>query len=171
MNDIDALKRGCMATFKVIYHQYHPKLYAFLLKKTSSAYLAEEVLQLSFIKLWNSRKSLSDTLDLDIQLFRIARTTAIDELRKDASRNNHINQLEHDIIHVDHLRLDEKAQLNQIERAIEELPPVRKTVFKLSRYNHLSNAEIAEMLGLAEKTVENHINLALKSLRLYRDAF
>lgn len=165
MENINPLREGCLTTFKMVYYQYHPKLYAFLLGKTSSSYIAEEVVQLTFIKLWNNRASLSNEFALDVQLFRIARTTLIDELRKDVIRNNHINRIEQNITQSYTEQFDERETLKQVTQAIEQLPPVRKMVFKLSRFNHLTNQEIAEMLSISPKTVENHISLAIKELR------
>ena len=55
--------------------------------------------------------------------------------------------------------------LELAEQAIEKLPDKRKLVFKLSRYDGLSNKEIAGQLHLSKRTIENHIQQALKSLR------
>ena len=54
---------------------------------------------------------------------------------------------------------------------IETLPEVRKEVFKLSRVESLSNKEIAQKLNVSERTIENHIYRALKSLKLYLQSF
>jgi RNA polymerase sigma-70 factor (family 1) len=165
MENLDAIKAGCITTFKMIYYQYHPKLYAYLIKKTSSTYIAEEVVQLTFIKLWNNRLNVSNDFSIDIQLFRIARTTLVDELRRDVVRNNYINNLEKTIAQPYTDRLAERDTLKHVTEAIEQLPPARKMVFKLSRFNYLSNLEIAQMLAISPKTVENHITLAIKQLR------
>ncbi|MBS7562933.1 sigma-70 family RNA polymerase sigma factor [Mucilaginibacter sp. Bleaf8] len=165
MEYISAIKDGCLTTFKIVYYQYHPKLYAYILKKTSSAYIAEEVVQLTFIKLWNNRASLAEEYALDIQIFRIARTTMIDELRKDVIRNTYLNRIEHTTANNPTDQFADRDTLKHVTNAIELLPPMRKMVFKLSRFNHLSNVEIAEMLSISTKTVENHISLAIKELR------
>ena len=52
-----------------------------------------------------------------------------------------------------------------IQNNIEALPPQRRTIFKMSRYDHMSNIEIAVKLNLSVRTVEKHIELALKDLR------
>lgn len=52
-----------------------------------------------------------------------------------------------------------------LEQAIEQMAPVRKRVFKLSKVEGYSYKEIAEMLSISPKTVENHISQALKQLR------
>ena len=48
---------------------------------------------------------------------------------------------------------------------VENMPPQRQAVYKLSRVEGLSNDQIAEKLGLQKKTVENHLNLALGEIR------
>jgi RNA polymerase sigma-70 factor (ECF subfamily) len=65
--------------------------------------------------------------------------------------------VETDIVH--------KDELSHVEALIEELSPVRKKVFKLSRFEELSHKEIAEQLSISPKTVENHIGRALLQLK------
>ena len=52
-----------------------------------------------------------------------------------------------------------------IDMVVENMPPQRQTIYKLSREEGLSNDQIAERLGLQKKTVENHLNLALGDIR------
>lgn len=83
MNTIAALKQGNLLVFNEVYYSSHKRIYYFILQKTKSSFIAEEVAQLTFIKFWNYRESLADDLDVQLQLFRIARTTLIDFLRKE----------------------------------------------------------------------------------------
>ena len=52
-----------------------------------------------------------------------------------------------------------------IDHLIEELPPKRREIFNLSRREHKSYKEIALMMNISEKTVENQISEALKFLK------
>lgn len=52
-----------------------------------------------------------------------------------------------------------------IDMVVNEMPPKRKMIYKLSRIEGLSNEQIAEKLGIQKKTVENHLNIALNELR------
>lgn len=85
-NTIAALKESDEIVFGEIFQEYHQKVYYYILSKTNSAYIAEETTQLTFIKLWNYRCSLDVSLPISSQIFRIAKTTCIDLLRKESNR-------------------------------------------------------------------------------------
>ncbi|WP_449436580.1 sigma-70 family RNA polymerase sigma factor [Pedobacter steynii] len=55
---------------------------------------------------------------------------------------------------------------SSIEGVLEKLPKKCREIFMLSRFDNLSNQEIAEKLGISKRTVENQITIALKLLRL-----
>src|SRR5579862_2045102 len=79
---IKDLKGGDGSCFKQVFDQYHQKLYFFILNKTKSEYIAEEVVQMAFTKLWQCRHILKEEYAISTQLFRIATTILIDFLRK-----------------------------------------------------------------------------------------
>jgi RNA polymerase sigma-70 factor (ECF subfamily) len=163
---IQQIQSGNIKSFEQVYQLYHTRLYYYVLKHTRSAYLSEEAVQLTFIKMWENRRQLSPHFDLSVQLFRIARSITIDLLRKEQVSGRYVTvtsdeslalSVETDIIH--------KDELSRVEALIEELSPVRKTVFKLSRFEELSHKEIAEQLSISPKTVENHIGRAILQLK------
>ncbi len=163
---IAALKDDKIDCFRMIYKDYHAKLYQFIYNRTQSSYLAQEIVQMTFIKLWETRAKLSEELSIDIQLFRIARTTLIDELRKETVKlkYNEIVSSVHDE-HYEDNQVADRDTLQHVYNAIETLPTIRKKVFKLSRVNGFSYKEIADMMSISPKTVENHISKAIKQLR------
>ncbi|AFD06271.1 RNA polymerase sigma factor [Solitalea canadensis] len=169
MDLISLVKAGELSAFKKVYAKFHEKLYFFVLKQTNSAYLAEEVVQLTFIKLWERREQLSDDYLLSVQVFRIARTVMIDELRKQTTirkgmENILAEQKEEPVTPLAE-SITYKEALASIDKAIEYLPPKRREIFKLSRYEGYSHKKIAELLSISPKTVENQISQALKQLR------
>ena len=52
-----------------------------------------------------------------------------------------------------------------IDMVVENMPQQRQMIYRMSREQHLKNDEIAQRLGLQKKTVENHLNLALKEIK------
>ncbi|WP_231426410.1 sigma-70 family RNA polymerase sigma factor [Pedobacter sp. Leaf250] len=165
---IREIRAGELPAFNEAYSRYHQPIYQFIFKKTQSEYIATEVVQLCFIRLWEKRNSLSETTELNVQLFGMARQVMIDELRKESTRLKY-NTQSSQYPFTDNLMkmIESKDMLKHFEQEIEAMPPMRKMVFNLSRDNGLSYLEIAEMLGISTKTVENHIGKVLSRLKHY----
>ncbi|MCL7987147.1 sigma-70 family RNA polymerase sigma factor [Sphingobacterium sp. lm-10] len=166
MNEIHALQSDNELVFNRIYEDYHPRIYSFILSRTKSTYLAEEVTQLTFIKFWKSRDALSHTLEIHIQLFGMARQVMIDLLRKEAARFKYEGDtaetpLTNSLINA----IESKDILQIIEKDIESMPKMRRLVFELSRKHAMSHREIADMFSISTKAVEKHIGKALGQLK------
>jgi len=165
MNQVKEIKEGNKLVYSKVFEEYHLKLYQYIYKYTQSAYYAEETVQLTFVKLWEKRENLSEQYDISTQLFRIAKSTLIDLLRKESLRctrelsDTFISgpPAEEKIIYKEHLQ--------NVLAAIEELPYQSRQVFKLSRLGDLSHKEISQKLSISPKTIEGHISKALKYLR------
>lgn len=168
MNKTTAIINGNEYVFQQVYNEYHEKLYFFILKQTRSEYLAEEVVQISFIKLWQYRNSLKTNLSISLQLFRIAKTTLIDLIRKQNNATALIKELKKDE-DWEHSGVNAKMDVSELNRQlsgiINKMPPLRRKVFEMSRMDGLSHKEIASELSISAKTVEKHISQALKQIR------
>ena len=165
MNDVLSIKNGSVKAFELAYHFWSGKIYTFIIKQCHSAEIAEEVVQLVFIRLWEKKDKLSLDHTLSTQLFRMSKTIFIDELRKTASSRKYQEHLQQTENAFTENTLEHKEALEIVYQAIDQMPPVRKQVFMMSRMEHLSHQEIAAKLSISPKTVENHIALALKYLR------
>ena len=162
---IQDIREGDLRAYYKVFEAYQLKLYRYIYKYTQSAYYAEEIVQLSFIKLWEKRASLSEQYSISAQLFRIAKSTLIDLLRKEKIRDT--QELSDTFISGDgqEERFIHKEALQRVMAAIDDLPVQSQQVFKLSRLNDLSHKEIGAQLSISPKTVETHITKALKHLR------
>ncbi|HTJ12075.1 MAG TPA: RNA polymerase sigma-70 factor [Dinghuibacter sp.] len=171
MLSVKELKDGDGIYFKRVFDQYHQKLYFFILNKTKSEYIAEEVVQMAFAKLWQSRQTLQEEYAISTQLFRIATTILIDFLRKYNNKDAVTARLDGLDIDAGIDSTTEKMSGAELQKriweAVKELPPVRKQVFEMSREQGMSYREIAETLSVSSKTVETHIYKALKQIKKY----
>ena len=169
MLSIKELKDGDEFYFRQVFDQYHQKLYFFILYKTKSEYIAEEVAQMAFTKLWQCRQTLREEYTISTQLFRIATTILIDFLRKYNNKDAVTGRL--DVLEAEkgvdstNERMSGVELQKRISEAVKELPPVRKQVFEMSREQGMSYREIAETLSVSSKTVEAHIYKALKQIK------
>jgi len=166
LNLIIAIQQSNHSAFREMYLQWHERAYYYFLKKAKSEEVAKELVQLTFIKLWQYRASLSIEYSFEVQLFTIARSVWIDELRKRAKERTL------------HQPLDESSQDaaapnnttafetdNVLQAVLDHLPPVRRKVFELNRLQGYSYKEIAQHLGISVKTVDNHLSQAIKQLK------
>ena len=162
---------GDIDAFNEVFNLYHQKLYFYVLKKTQSHFCAEETVQETFIKLWKYRETLKPDLDISIQIFRIGKTVLIDHLRKENTSNNLIIQLQaHSGVSTSNAgpeNLHRQEFSKKLYSILNLLPPVRRKVFEMSRFEELSHKEIASRLSISPKTVENHLNLSLKIIRKF----
>lgn len=164
---VEKIQNGDIAAYKEAYEIFYDRLYFYILKCTGSKYLSEEIVQQTFIKLWESRARLSLAYSLSTQIFRIAKSLTIDLLRKEKIEKYHTVSAHYFVTSFQdgEDRIIHREDWKLMKEKIENLPPVRKKIFKLSRFDGLSYKEIASQLSLSPKTVENHILLALKQLK------
>ena len=64
-------------------------------------------------------------------------------------------------------KLDLAETAEQVEIIVGKMPPQRQQIFRMSRFEHMPSREIAEQLNLSVRTVDKHLELALKELRKY----
>lgn len=166
MDYVAKIKRGDKLAFEEVYHKYHERFYFFIIKHTQSEDLAEEVVQMAYIKLWEKRSALSDAFPIRVQLARVARSIMIDLLRKKAAERkalDTIKQLADTVIANDPAA--GRQLIEKVSEVVEGLPPECKKIFILSREEGLTHSEIADRLSISPKTVENQIAKALKAVR------
>ena len=172
MDVIEEIKKGEIKAFTGVYNLYHIKLYHYFLKKAKDTEIAKELVQLSFIKLWNSRHTLSGNYSLDNQLFVIAKTSFIDYIRQSAAKKNQSIAFEDDLNDILQISPDNSfEETDYFNEAIKSLPPVRKKIFIMSRSKGLNYKEIASELSLSINTVEDHMSKAIRYLKTITSLF
>lgn len=166
MSATQAIRENDHSAFSQVYEKFHRDIYRFIFMKSKSEFVAQEVTQLTFIKLWGRRHTLDVQTPIEVQLFGMARQVMIDELRKESVRFRHEGQSAETPL-TDNLieALESKDLMQLMEQDIAQMPRVRKLVFELSRNKGMSHKEIAYMLDMSTKNVEQHINKALGQLK------
>lgn len=165
---VEALKNDDFTAFDALFRKYAERLYSFIFSITKEQYIAEEVTQVVFIKVWEQRVRIKEHLSFKSFLFSVAYNETISWLRKDNAEKKRIQLLgiETSFSCNETTFTVEFNSINSLaNELIENLPEKRKEIFKLSREQGYSNKEIAVFLGVSVKTVENQITSALKTLR------
>ncbi len=149
--------------FRELYLEYYPILYGIAVYVLKEESVAEDIVQDIFLKLWKHPSILSKADSIKAYLISMARNSAIDHLKKIKKERDQILQLEY-IGENEELKQDDEFK-KAFEIAVSKLPPKCRLVFSLSRFEGLSNEEIAEYLQISKRTVETQISIALKAFR------
>jgi RNA polymerase sigma-70 factor (ECF subfamily) len=164
---VEELREGTATAFDNLYKAYSQKLYSFAFTILKSREDAEEVVQDTYFKIWEKRKSLDSNKSFNSFLFSIAYHSTIDLLRQRLKDNKFRDQVV--VKASSNYNLEEAIEfgdlLEHVNHLIEELPPRKLEIYKLSRIEHLSHSEIAERLNISVKTVENGINFSMNFIR------
>ena len=163
------IKQDKLSAFKELYSRYWKKLYAEAYKRLTSKELAEEIVQELFTNLWLQRHTRQINSTVGGYLHNTITNRVIDQYRKELVRNRHREAMK--VAHTEaDTATEDTIMLRDLTYAIETevglLPDKCRQVYELSRNEYKSNKEIALMLGISEKTVENHLTKALKRLRV-----
>jgi RNA polymerase sigma-70 factor (ECF subfamily) len=167
---LSELSKDKELSLEVLFNYYYPRLYEFSKSFLKLEQGIDDILQEVFIRIWQNRKKIKDPATFNSYIFTITRNLLLNELR---SRFNHqnlkdeIRKLSTGEEYAGFDKTQYKELKNKLEQVIEELPDRQKEVFILSRTEGLSHKEIASKLQITTKTVEYHISLAIKSLKVH----
>jgi RNA polymerase sigma-70 factor (ECF subfamily) len=169
--EIEITKRlliGCEESFEAVYYSYRDKLYFYFLKRIKDQSVCKDLVQDTFVKLWRYRTSLRTDLSLSLQIFRIAKTSLIDVLKKQAQHR--IITVPEQELHTiaEQEREEENEHVVYLKREIKALPPIRKKIIEY-RLQGLTNQEIADLLAISKRTVENQLNKAFSEIKKNAD--
>ena len=131
---------------------------------------AEDVLQDAYIKVYEAKKSGLQHDNFKAFLFKVARNSALSRLRHKKVISSSLKVVHDiDVDRLAHITNEDKIGQEQdsalLFLAIKDLPPMCRQVFVLRKFKHKSHSEIADMLNISNKTVENHITKAVKHCR------
>ncbi|HEY4287230.1 MAG TPA: RNA polymerase sigma factor [Puia sp.] len=167
MDVLKALKSGDHIAFEEVYETYSKKIFRFYLKRVSIHDTAKDLTQQCFIRLWNSRHTLSMAHSIDKQIFIIAYHTFLNHLKKAGKEAGFKKTFigENDKEQATQEQSISFEQKDRISEAINTLPPVKKKILELKLLEGYSNKEIARILSISSKTVENHVTKAVHKLK------
>jgi len=165
---VKSLRKGDIFAFNELFNKYSQKVYNFSMQHLKNEEDVKDLVQEIFCKIWDIREKIDEKKSFNAFLFTISLNTIRDYFRKQVKNRKLIDKWLEEAESYSESTL-ESIELASLEKvvgiAVEQLPPKRQIVFKLSRIEGLSNDEIAKRLKIEKKTVENHLNLALRHLR------
>ncbi|WP_276483531.1 RNA polymerase sigma-70 factor [Paraflavitalea pollutisoli] len=157
-----------LRAFNALFDRYVGKLHRMGLRYLKDERVVEELVSDILFSIWQRRHELTIEASLSTYLFRAMHHKAVDCLRRKVVGGVSIHDLPEDALATDHTAdtpvLLRDAQ-DHYQAQLAQLSPQRQKVFRLSREQDMSYAEIATEMNISTNTVKNHINAALQFLR------
>jgi RNA polymerase sigma-70 factor (family 1) len=164
------LAGGDETAFRQVYDHHKHEVYAFALGITRSVPLAEEIVQDSFMKLWQHRDELPEILKFESWFFTITRNFCYSALRKIAldrkAKTAHELQPDQKVATAEDIIITRENR-ELVHAAINQLPEQQRRIYKLSREAGYTYEEIAAELNISRNTVKEHLRRAVTSIRAY----
>jgi RNA polymerase sigma-70 factor (family 1) len=165
----EKLSHGNRSAFDHLYNSLWSKMYATAFNYVRDKEISKEIVQEVFVRLWLKRSELSRINDITKFAMRTLQFKVYDHFDRQAIEKRyrmHAMTSTPSQVNNTHHQVEYDETLDRLNTELEKLPETTKTVFRLSRFNHFSNEEIAANLKLSVKAVEYHITQSLKHLRL-----
>jgi len=170
------LRNRDLEVYKSLFFQYHGRLVLFAYKFTGEMEAARDIVQDTFMALWEKSDTLTIQLSPKAYLFQAVRNRSLNYFRNSSTRHGVLAKLAERIdreerkVYADfnnpfHSFLELEMQ-EKIGDIIGTMPEKCREIFLLSREKDLKNREIAEKMGISTKMVEKYISRALRTLRL-----
>ena len=163
------IRAGDVTAFETLYKLFWTAMYSFAFRYVQSGEEAEDVVQEVFFRIWRSRSEWNVIGSVQNYLFISVRNASIARLRRNAtaqrwSERERVSSSGESTSGPE-ADLEVAERHADIERALAERPEKRRAVCAMRWIDGMSYAQIAERLGITEKTVENHIGNGVKFMR------
>jgi RNA polymerase sigma-70 factor, ECF subfamily len=167
------LKNGDINAFESIFNKYKTKLFFFAFNYLHSAPEAEEIIQNTFLTLWEHRQSINESLSLKNLLYKITVNDVYNRLKHESVRRKYLDYANLHATEEDECTensVNFKDLKQTVDMLIDRLPDQQKTIYKMSRRLGMSHNEIAQKLEISVRSVESHVYRALKYIKTNLDS-
>jgi len=162
-----AVADGNESAFRLLVDQWRDKVYSVAMYLTRSEILSEDIVQETFIKVWENRSQLKEINFFSSWIRTIVRNTCLNYLRSVATEKLALAKLAGHHIYIDNTEdpAIAKEYDQMLQKAINTLPKRQQEVYLLHRMQGLKHEQIARQLGISVFTVKEHMRMALRSIR------
>jgi RNA polymerase sigma-70 factor (family 1) len=154
--------------YKKLFFSFFLPLKSFSYSILKSKENAEEIVSDVFIEIWARRKQLQEIEDLKMYIYTSVRNASLRKFQQlQKKRIFSLSELCVEMVSVEpdaETSMISAELIKKIETAIDQLPPQCKIIFKLAKEDKLKYKEIAQLLAISVKTIDNQLSTALKKI-------
>ncbi len=169
------LKLGNPTAFKEVFSVLYPRLKGYCSLFIHNKDQIEDVIQESFITLWDKRASINPDKSIESFVFVIVRNNCLNYLKKQKLNVNiidfdniKINELQY-LYQLDFTTKEERSMeellIESLQSSINKLPTKMKEVFIKCKIEGKNQKEVAKELGISLKMIEKHISKSKKKIK------
>jgi RNA polymerase sigma-70 factor (ECF subfamily) len=147
-----------------LFRKHFSELSLYALRYVNDVDTSREIVHNVFIALWDKREQVDTSRPMKPFLFTAVRNRCLNHLR-DSRYHDDLENLAEEIPEIPEEEEPSEILQVQLYRAINELPQRSREIFEMNRFESLTYREIAERLGISQKTVETLMSRTLKTLR------
>ncbi|WP_437918080.1 RNA polymerase sigma factor [Sphingobacterium sp. LRF_L2] len=162
---------GDESAFKSLFDTYRPNIYTTALRVTNNEWMAEDIVQDTFVKVWINRHLLHSLDNFEAWLYVLAKNITLNIIKKQDSYKAYAQEEARAALirvypEADYLVQDKEFQ-RMLQEAVDRLPPKQKETYRLIREQYLKRDEAANILHVSPETVKWNLDQAMKSIRAY----
>jgi RNA polymerase sigma factor (sigma-70 family) len=167
---VRAIRQRDKAGAEALYDMYSASLFGVIYRIVQHDAIAEDLLQETFVKIWNSFASFDPAKGrLFTWMVNVARNLSIDKIRSKDFRNSSKNQdIENTVNSIDEQRSTAiNPDILDVKELVQQLKPDQKSILDLVYFRGYTHVEAAEELGIPLGTVKTRMRMAIITLRKF----
>ena len=167
-----ALSRGDEKAFEVLFMRYFPRVKRFISGLLQDEITAEDFSQDILLRIWQKREEMVKVENLSAYLYQASRNAVYQHLRHVLLVNEYGEKQQEVLSNVSGSGVQDIEEnmfaeelLLLVQPTVEQMPAQRRKIYEMSRKEGKTNDEIAQLLTISKRTVENHLTQALSDIR------
>jgi len=169
---LQRIAAGDEASFRLVFDHYRPIIYTLSLRYTRNEWIAEEIVQDVFMKVWVNRSALPDVRNFGGWIFKMAEGLTINAVKKLVRDKEKAQLYFTDPLNIDVPDFAEQEDQYAIilREAVKQLPARQQETYLLIKEQGLKREEAAKVLNVSPETVKSNLKQAIRVIRAYCQA-